>query len=77
MSLPTRLTLTTLCVFAFAACHSPEPYEGTVDELGAPTMTDAMPVPVESGKSERFVIRDTQKRVRVDGRVDSGRMTGT
>jgi len=76
MSLPTRLTLATLCLVIISACRSPEPDEGTVDEMGAPTMTDAAPLPVESGQSERFVVRDKQQRIRVDGRVDTGRMTG-
>lgn len=45
-------------------------------DTSAPTLTDAAPVPAASGKSERFIIRDKQQRLRVDGRVDNGRMTG-
>jgi hypothetical protein len=76
MSLPTRLTFACACLVLMAACQSSGPSAADI-EIDVPTLTDAMPVPVESGKTERFVIRDTQKRVRVDGRVDSGRMTGT
>ncbi len=76
MSLPTRLTLAAACLCALASCHSSNPDSVEV-ESDVPTLTDAMPLPVETGNSERFLIRDTQKRVRVDGRVDSGRMTGT
>jgi hypothetical protein len=43
---------------------------------GAPTLTDAVPVPRTTGAGERLIIRDKSQRIRVDGRVDNGRMQG-
>lgn len=75
MRLPTQLTLTLAALFVFAACRSSQ--EEIPDNPGdTPLLSDPNPLATESGKSERFLIRDTQQRVRVDGRVDGGRMTG-
>ncbi len=73
MRLPTSLLLSAAVVCLFA-CAGPEP--GTDDLPAVPTLTEAAPVPVASGKSQRFVIRDKQQRLRVDGRVNGGRMDG-
>ena len=74
MRLPTSLLLTA-AVVALSACTGPG-QSGTDDLPAVPTLTEAAPVPVASGKSQRFVIRDKQQRLRVDGRVDGGRMNG-
>ena len=74
MRLPTTLTLTAACL-ALASCSSHRNQDdGEVADT--PLLTDPLPVAKDTGTSERFVIRDKQQRVRVDGRVDSGRMTG-
>lgn len=73
MRLPTSLLLIAAIV-SLSSCAGPEPGS---DELPAvPTLTDAAPVPAASGESQRFVIRDKQQRLRVDGRVNGGRMDG-
>lgn len=72
---PTRFFLAAAVFFA-PACSSTK--EDDADEpLAVPTLTDAVPVPVATGESERFVIRDKQQRIRVDGRVRGGQMDGT
>lgn len=54
----------------------PLPKRNSADPLSTPTISEAVPVPVATGESERFVIRDKQQRIRVDGRVRGGRMEG-
>ena len=74
MSLPTRLLLTATVLASLSACSSTK--DETGDPLPTPTLTDAVPVPTASGESERFIIRDKQQRLRVDGRVRGGQMDG-
>ena len=74
MRLPTLL----LAAFAFSLASCAGPPDPSIEDMpGAPTLTDAAPVPTASGQSRRFVIRDKQQRLRVDGRVNAGRMDGT
>ncbi|HWB02231.1 MAG TPA: hypothetical protein VG796_04340 [Verrucomicrobiales bacterium] len=57
------------------ACSGPK--DPVIDDMPAvPTITDAAPVPTATGKMERFVIKDKQQRLRVDGRVQGGHMQG-
>jgi len=75
MRLPTQLTLTLAALFVFASCRSSQ--EDIPDTPGdTPLLTDPNPLAAETGASERFIIRDKQQRIRVDGRVEAGRMTG-
>lgn len=69
------MTLTAAACLALAACSSHKNDDSEIDDV--PMLTDPLPVAKDTGASERFVIRDKQQRIRVDGRVDSGRMTGT
>ena len=75
MRLPTCLILTTATALALASCKSTRNADdGEID--GPPLLNDPNPVPKDTGESERFLIRDKQQRIRVDGRVSAGRMTG-
>ena len=74
MRLPTNLTAAAAACLVLAACHSNND-DSEIDDV--PLLTDPNPIAQDSGESERFVIRDKQQRIRVDGRVDSGRMTGS
>ena len=75
MRIPTTLTLTAACL-ALASC-SAHRNQDDGEIADTPLLTDPLPVAKDTGASERFVIRDKQQRVRVDGRVDGGRMTGS
>ncbi len=75
MRLPTTLTLAAAACLSLAACHSSKNDDSEIADV--PLLTDPNPLAKDTGESERFVIRDKQQRLRVDGRVDSGRMTGT
>jgi len=72
MRLPTRLLLAAVLASP-SACSSTK---DTTELLPTPTLTEAAPVPTVTGKSERFVIRDKEQRLRVDGRVRGGHMDG-
>ncbi len=74
MRLPTSILLSATAICLASCAGPPDPVTG--DMPGSPTITDPLPVPVASGESTRFVIRDKQKRTRVDGRVNAGRMDG-
>jgi hypothetical protein len=75
MRLPTTLLLTAATALALAACSSTSDQD--VETPGdTPLLTDPLPLPPDSAESERFVIRDKQQRLRVDGRTSAGRMTG-
>lgn len=74
MRLPTTLAFTAAACLALAACSSSKNDDSEIADT--PLLTDPNPIAKDSGQSERFVIRDKQQRIRVDGRVDSGRMTG-
>jgi hypothetical protein len=67
----TRFFLTTATLLLSACASQKDP--GPID---TPTLTEAAPVPTAAEKSERFVIRDQQQRLRVDGRTNAGRMDG-
>lgn len=73
MQIPTRL-LALVSAAALTACSTPKDEETEI--TGPPTLTDAVPVPTATGESERFIIRDKQQRIRVDGRVRGGYMDG-
>src|SRR5436190_13456021 len=76
MRLPTNLTMMMAAAcLALAACSSHKNDDSEIADV--PLLTDPLPVAKDTGASERFVIRDKQQRLRVDGRVDNGRMTGT
>ena len=75
MRLPTPLILTAAALLTLVGCSSTK-NDDIEEDLGTPTLTDAMPLPADTGDSERFLIRDKQQRIRVDGRVQEGRMTG-
>lgn len=46
------------------------------DLPATPTLTDPVQQPAVKGEPERFIIRDKQQRIRVDGHARSGRMDG-
>ncbi len=73
MRLPTSLILTAAVISVAACAGPPDPPE---DANGVPLLTTPAPVPVASGESQRFLIRDKQQRIRVDGRTNAGRMDG-
>lgn len=73
MRLPTSFPLIAVVVSLAACAGPPDPPE---DANGVPLLTEPAPVPVASKESERFLIRDKQQRIRVDGRTNAGRMDG-
>ncbi|HEX2749041.1 MAG TPA: hypothetical protein VHM91_13630 [Verrucomicrobiales bacterium] len=73
MRFPTRL-FPVLAVASLAGCAGPKDPDGELPAV--PTLTETAPVPTVSGASERFLIRDKQQRIRVDGRIRSGHMDG-
>lgn len=74
MRLPTTMILTAAAALVLSACSSRDKDAG--EPIDTPLLTDPLPVPKDTGESERFVIRDKAQRIRVDGRVSNGRMTG-
>ena len=74
MRLPTTLLLTAAIISLAACAGAPDPLPE--DANGVPLLTHPAPVPVASGDSQRFLIRDKQQRIRVDGRTNTGRMDG-
>lgn len=75
MRLPTSLLPAAAAILFLGSCAGPA--DPVIENMPAtPTLTDAAPVPAASGESKRFVIRDKQQRLRVDGRVNAGRMDG-
>jgi hypothetical protein len=73
MRSPTRLLIAATILVSLPGCSS-TPEE--VSDTGTPTLTPTAPVPTATGESERFIIRDKEKRLRVDGRVRGGHMDG-
>ncbi len=73
MRLSTSLPLVVALAFG-TSCSTPgKPSGNGQAEPGEPSTSQA---PAENGSPERFVIKDPQGRVRVDGRVARGRMDG-
>jgi hypothetical protein len=73
MRLPTLLLPAVAAAF-LAACANVKDLNEEIPDV--PTLTEAAPVPTVSGDPERFVIKDKQQRLRVDGRTRGGHMDG-